>query len=234
MAGTIIADYIRTDANQLSLNVGNTTFATINASGFFSNTGTQLIAANGKISGVSISPGTIPTASIADSAITRAKMGYAGAILQVVSTVKTDTYTGSGSTFTTVTGLNATITPTSATSKILVILNMVIGQSYYTLNGRLMRGSTAIGIGDAASNRPRATFGLNTYVANQTYEEYHYKPVGVTFLDSPATTTATTYSVQLASYSGYTYGVNRSVQYQDQPTYDPTTISTFTLMEIAQ
>jgi hypothetical protein len=86
MAGTIICDYIRTDANQLSLNVGNTTFATINASGFFSNTGTQLIAANGKISGASIISSSIPSAAIADNAITRAKMGYAGAVLQVATT----------------------------------------------------------------------------------------------------------------------------------------------------
>jgi hypothetical protein len=49
MAGTIICDYIRTDANKLSLNVGNTTFATINAGGFYSNTGTQIIDQNGKI-----------------------------------------------------------------------------------------------------------------------------------------------------------------------------------------
>ncbi len=74
MAGTIIADFIRTDANKLSLNVGNTTFATINASGFFSNTGTQLIAANGAISGASVIASSIPTAAIADASITNAKL----------------------------------------------------------------------------------------------------------------------------------------------------------------
>ena len=74
MAGTIIADFIRTDANQLSLNVGNTTFATINASGFFSNTGTQIIAANGAISGASVIAGSIPTGAIANASITNAKL----------------------------------------------------------------------------------------------------------------------------------------------------------------
>jgi len=49
MAGTIVADFIRTDASQLSLNVGNTTFATINARGLLSNTGATIIAANGQI-----------------------------------------------------------------------------------------------------------------------------------------------------------------------------------------
>jgi hypothetical protein len=231
MAGTIIADYIRADANRISLNVGNTVIASINASGILSNTGTVMISSSGAFDANNVN---YNNSTILPSGRFRSSLMPANSVLQVVSTVKTDPYTASGTTFTTVTGLTATITPTSANSKILVILNMVIGQSYYTLNGRLMRGSTPIGIGDASSNRPRATFGINTYVANQTYEEYHYKPVGVTFLDSPATISATTYSVQLASYSSYTYGVNRSVGYQDQTTYDPTTISTITLMEIAQ
>jgi hypothetical protein len=73
MAGTIIADFIRTDANQLSLNVGNTTFATINSSGFFSNTGTRIIAANGTVATSALS-GTISTAQIANSAVTSDKI----------------------------------------------------------------------------------------------------------------------------------------------------------------
>jgi hypothetical protein len=161
-------------------------------------------------------------------------MGYAGAILQVVQTVKTDTFTMSGSTMTTITGLTASITPTSATSKILVNVFMNVGQSYYNLQGRLMRGSTAIGIGDQLTARPRMTFQTNTYVANQTYEEYHVKPVTVVYLDSPATTSSTTYSMQIANYSSYSSAINRSVNFQDSGNYDPTTISTITLMEIAQ
>jgi hypothetical protein len=74
MAGTIICDFIRTDANQLSLNVGNTTFATINSSGFYSNTGIQLIAANGKISGASVIANSIVTSAVLDSAITQTKL----------------------------------------------------------------------------------------------------------------------------------------------------------------
>ena len=73
MAGTIICDYIRTDANQLSLNVGNTTFATINAGGFYSNTGTRIIAANGTVSTSALS-GTISTSQIANSSVTSDKI----------------------------------------------------------------------------------------------------------------------------------------------------------------
>ena len=71
MAGTIIADYIRTDANKLSLNVGNVTFATINSSGFFSNTGVQIIDQNGV---VTLFDGQVTTSKIADAAITNAKL----------------------------------------------------------------------------------------------------------------------------------------------------------------
>jgi hypothetical protein len=125
MAGTIIADFIRTDANQLSLNVGNTTFATINASGFFSNTGTQLIAANGKVSGASLISSSVPTAAIADNAITRTKMGYAGAILQVATTTLDGVLSGgSGGSPSTISAgvqvFSLSFTPISASSLLLV------------------------------------------------------------------------------------------------------------------
>jgi hypothetical protein len=132
MAGTIICDYIRTDANQLSLNVGNLTFATINASGFFSNTGTQLIAANGKVSGASVIASSIPTAAIADSAITRAKMGYTGAILQTVisnpsigvTSISSSSWTEASSSF------RVSITPTSASSTLLLQCLFMFGGNF--------------------------------------------------------------------------------------------------------
>lgn len=101
MAGTIIADYIRSDANKISLNVGNTTIASINASGILSNTGTTLIApdgtfvANNITSGIlpiaRISDGGISTIKIADQAVSNTKLGV-GTVLQVQN------YTISGTT----------------------------------------------------------------------------------------------------------------------------------------
>lgn len=70
MAGTIIADYIRADANKLSLNVGNTTFATVNASGFFSNTGVQIIDQNGQVGALSVGTNQLQT-----GAVTQTKIG---------------------------------------------------------------------------------------------------------------------------------------------------------------
>jgi len=97
-----------------------------------------------------------------------------------------------------------------------------------------MRGSTAIGIGDLLTARPRMTWATNTYVADQTFENYHMKPVTVVYLDSPATTSLTSYTMQMANYSGYSGAINRNVNFQDGGNYDPTLISTITVMEIAQ
>jgi hypothetical protein len=190
MAGTIIADFIRTDANQLSLNVGNTTFATINASGFFSNTGTQLIAANGSL-GVSsvganqLQSGSVTNAKISTAAntIPRSSM-TTGAVLQVVATndsvqrsVNSGTYTASG--------MLVTITPTSATSKILVQFSSNIykntdGTGYISIfrNGTNIAGS---------GNQFNLTSIFDKYV-----------PCSILFLDSPASTSALTYEVYFA------------------------------------
>jgi hypothetical protein len=69
MAGTIICDYIRTDANKLSLNVGNTTFATINAMGLLSNTGVQIINQNGQLQSGAIQDGVITQSKIASDVV---------------------------------------------------------------------------------------------------------------------------------------------------------------------
>ena len=117
-----------------------------------------------------------------------------GKIGQVVSTTKTDTFSTTSSSFTDITGLSATITPSSTSSKILIALNVSIGATASNYHGnclRLLRGSTAINIGDTAGSRTRATFGANNYS--------DYTPTATpscTFLDSPSTTSATTYKVQ--------------------------------------
>jgi hypothetical protein len=208
MAGTIICDYIRSDANQLSLNVGNTTFATINASGFFSNTGTQLIAANGTVATSALS-GTIATSQVADSAITRAKLGIPGAVLQVVTaTYATTVSTASGSQIDT--GLSATITPTSATSKILVLTSCRIFAQPST-------PATIILLRNATNIQQRYRYGLTDTSAGSGDQ------FSTAYLDSPATTSATTYKVTFSRQSG-------SGTIYAQLDND---MSTMTLMEIA-
>ena len=56
--------------------------------------------------------------------------GANGGIIQVVQSVKTDTFSTSSSSFTDITGLSATITPSSNSNKILVILDLMVAVSY--------------------------------------------------------------------------------------------------------
>ena len=232
MAGTIIADFIRTDANKLSLNVGNTTFATINASGFFSNTGTQLIAANGKVSGASLVSGSITSAAFATAAntIPRSSM-TSGSVLQVVSTTKTDTFSSATTgSWLDITGLSVSITPTSATSKIMIFGRITgMGTNSVTrLQMRLARDSTAISVGDAAGSRLQVS-GNELYIADGD----GFIGSTIFFLDSPATTSATTYKIQIRNGNGSgTLYINRNPNDSDN-TYIPRGTSSITVMEIA-
>ena len=79
-------------------------------------------------------------------------------VAQVLSTTKTDTFTVSTGTATDVTALSVAITPSAATSKVLVIAYISCSVSntdgdvaFFTLAG----GNTATFIGDAASLRTR-------------------------------------------------------------------------------
>jgi len=151
----------------------------------------------------------------------------AGTVLQVVSTTKTDTFSMSSTTFGDVTGLSVSITPTSSTSKILVISNLNWGSSANDINSaRLLRDSTVISAGNSASNRSPSFAGMRTASAD------NIETVSVTFLDSPATTSATTYKVQVRVGSADTVYVNRTATDTDVSAF-PRAVSSITVMEIS-
>jgi len=154
----------------------------------------------------------------------------AGTILQVVSTTKTDVFTTTSSSLVDVTGLSATITPSATSSKILVQVTMY-GGATSTGGGigdhvALLRGSTQIGLGDAAGNRFRAFSSMS-----QSTDTQYLGSLGGSFLDSPATTSATTYKIQIRTSSG-TFAINRNGNDADLVA-QPRTISTITLLEVA-
>ena len=157
------------------------------------------------------------------------RIGASAGILQVVSTTKTDTFTTSSSTFADITGLSATITPSSASSKIYVSVSLVSSMNVASTAShfRLLRDSTAIALGDAAGSRIRASSG--SYAANSNESA----PVPITFLDSPATTSATTYKVQMSSVqNGIQSVINRSNGDADS-ILSGRYVSVITLMEVA-
>lgn len=151
----------------------------------------------------------------------------AGQVLQVAQTVKSDTSTTASTSYTDLPGLSVSITPYSSSSKILVqaaISQCVSGDIAGTY--QIVRGSTAIGIGDAAGSRTRATFAIAPGSAIQFQQQ-----AAISFLDSPATTSSTTYKIQFRTNSGTLY-VNRTISDTDSSVFSRT-ISTITVMEIA-
>ena len=157
----------------------------------------------------------------------------AGKVIQVVQAVKTDTFaTTTGTTWADISGLSATITPKSATSKILVMFDVKgAGQNGASvINIRLVRGSTPIYIGDAAGSRPQVSGGQSYYGANALY----INQIGGQYLDSPATTSPVTYKVQLtADNTSVVVYINRTETDRGTAPYDARTASSITLMEIA-
>jgi hypothetical protein len=149
-----------------------------------------------------------------------------GKVLQVLSTSKTDTYTNSSGAWADVTGLSQALTPAATSSKILVMLSMFVGNggTNELTFSRLMRGSTAIAIGDASGSRTR----LSAESGETT--DYTSKTVSVTYLDSPSTTSATTYKAQIWDYSNTAY-VNRVGNNSDQTRFF-TGFSSITCIEI--
>jgi hypothetical protein len=189
----------------------------------------DLIAATAADTPARLAVGTNGQILTADStAATGIKWAAAptGKILQVVSATKTDTFTTTSTSFVDVTGYSASITPTSATSTILVLYNLSGMSTDGALShSRLLRGSTVINVGAAAGSRNQSTSDLFSNSSSC---------IGTTssgsFLDSPATTSATIYKMQVTTSGGTVY-VNRSNT--DNDTFNRSrTVSTITLMEI--
>ena len=133
-----------------------------------------------------------------------------GHVVQVVQGTST-TYLTLGSNNTHVdTGLTATITPKSASNKILILhSSAILGTATHDIILRLLRGSTNI-------------HNLNFWSDNSNYT---FMTGAFQYLDSPSTTSATTYKTQVYKNQNdllYNY-VN-----------EVTSKSTLTLMEIAQ
>jgi len=137
-----------------------------------------------------------------------------GSVLQVVNGASSSQISTTSTSFTT-TGLTASITPTSATSKVLIVVGLGdVSSENQTSNGvtiRLLRGASQIG----------ANFS----------QQWCYNPTNVhsinsgsfNYLDSPATTSSTTYTVQFrAQGAGPTVAVMRD-----------STQGSITLMEIS-
>ena len=141
--------------------------------------------------------------------------GASGGIIQVVQVTKTDQFATSSTSYTDVTGLSASITPTRADSKILVRVCVMIGTGNTANDNfiRVLRGSTNILTTDYCVRNDEGTSNNTEYT--------------IEVLDSPSTTSQTTYKLQGKAETNEIF-VNRRG--------DPSVTmgqSTITLMEVS-
>jgi len=153
-----------------------------------------------------------------------------GGIIQIVSTTKTDTFSSatSSSTFIDITGLSVSITPRSTSNKIMIYSTVhITGQNSLDRFGiRLVRDSTAIAIVDSASNRIRAS----ATTMNESTNDLHN--LNIMYLDSPSTTSATTYKIQCTNESNRNVYINTSSSDGDNSTVFRA-VSSITVMEVS-
>jgi len=145
-----------------------------------------------------------------------------GKILQVVSSTKVDSFTTSSTSFVDVADLSVSITPSSASSKVLVMATVTGGEqgAGSLLRINLVRDSTNISQSTGGSSTNQTSFGLTT-------DTIDVSNVPIVTLDSPSTTSSVTYKIQVATPAG-TISVNRRV---DSATTGAT--SSITVMEVA-
>jgi len=144
----------------------------------------------------------------------------AGKILQVLSTTKSDTTSTTATSFTDI-GISQAITPSSSSSKILISYNLYLSHTQSnTSHINLVRGSTNIAQPANTSGSAPAT--TSVYIGGLLMLQHN-----MSYLDSPSTTSATTYKLQWHT-DAHTIYLNR---WQGNDNYHG--ISTLTLMEVA-
>ena len=156
--------------------------------------------------------------------------GSAGGIIQVRSATITNAPTFTQTSYTDLTGLAVSITPTRTDSKVLIMVNIhatsnSATQAYF----RIFRTSdnTAVCVGAASGSRVHATMGTNMYV-----QSYATQSCSMNFLDSPATTSNFTYKVQTRTQGAGGIYVNRSVT-DDNNNNAGRFASSITVMEVS-
>ena len=164
--------------------------------------------------------------------------GTGGKVLQVVQGFVGTTATiasSNTSNYADFPGLSASITPSSTSSKILVQVDVNFGFEVGTIHFRVARGSTAIGVHTGTLGGTRLASSKSFRVAATPYAIQSANAT-LTHLDSPSTTSATTYKLQGtlgATYNSNMY-MNRPYHMGDTNDYNARSSSTIILMEIAQ
>ena len=204
------------------------------------------INGTGTISGISaggLPDGSVTADDLASGAITSGALP-SGSVLQVVHGRMTATYAATGTSgndyWVTPAALTASITPTSTSSKIIIMVQCYVGTGTATSSGYqlqyqiLANGSEVTEVnGDEEGGRQGVAGRINDYgTDNQTY---HMNMLSGVHQHSPSSTSEQTYTIRFRRYSGDgSVYINRQETYQINSTdYDGVPASTITLMEYA-
>ena len=193
--------------------------------------------ASGSVTATQLASDSVGSTQLASSSVTRPKLGYAGAILQVVNTYYATATSQSitGGAINNITGLEAVITPTSTSSKILIFVrwfgeNGTDAQVWDTMFG-MTRDGTAIGLPaqPGSSTLGMSMSSLTHYAANadSTPENVFYN-----YVDSPNTISAVTYRASVTPQVTEVLYTNRVVNASTAASFERGT-SSIILMEIA-
>ncbi len=148
-----------------------------------------------------------------------------GSVVQVKNALMTNKQTVTSTSLVDITDLSVSITPSSTSSKIIVIANLHVGHdavNYCLCN--IVRDSTAIGQ-PSGSNIYPAT--MNSYTGDNVSGGLAIMNSSMTLLDTPNTTNATTYKIQARTTAGTATINGRPANGNGK------TISAITVMEIA-
>lgn len=206
---------------------GSAIGAAYGGTGQTSLTANNVILGNGTSAVQFVAPGTSGNILQSNGTTWASVAASLGKIGQVQSTTKTATASTTSDSFADISGMSVSITPSSASSKILVFASISVSTPSGNSGAlKLLRDSTDICVGDAASNRVRATAGVGSSDGDRVMG------IPILFLDSPSTTSATTYKIQWRrTFGAGTVYLNQSPTDTDSGNYIRTA-STITAIEV--
>jgi len=166
-----------------------------------------------RLGGANAITGTIPNSVLA-----------AGNVIQVVGTQTSTTFSTSSTSFVDATGFSLSITPSSASNKILISLNFMYGLNASVASAcRLLRNTDVVTLGSTTNNLG------NVYISHNSTNQ-GFGTFGINYLDTPNSTSELTYKLQVLRGTG---GGTLSINNRNTGSSADERIGSLTLMEIA-
>jgi hypothetical protein len=175
-------------------------------------------------------PRVFPAADEAQALAIAAGLSSASVIGQIIQTVKDDTFSTTSADFVDVTGLTSTITPSSATNKVLIIASVAswdqvsVQRSGWTVT----QGTTNLVVPDSPGSRVAVANWISS--SGQSGEQVSMNTF--VLLHSPASTSATEYRIRARTEStATTFFCNRTAN-DTNSAGNARPVSTLTLIEV--